>query len=60
MNKDLTHINALLRRFGIYVYDRDEKNKLSLMEMEVKELYKHGLIAKDEFTEALLILRKRG
>ncbi|WP_411844315.1 YqgQ family protein [Salinicoccus sp. HZC-1] len=60
MNKDLTHINALLRRFGIYVYDRDEKNKLSLMEMEVKELYKHGLITKDEFTEALLILRKRG
>lgn len=59
-NKNLSDINILLRRFGIYVYDRDEKNKLSLMEMEIKELYKHGLLTKEEFTEALLILRKRG
>lgn len=60
MDKDLTYINALLRRFGIYIYNKDVKNKLSLMEMEIRELYKHGLITKEEFTEALLILRKRG
>lgn len=60
MNKDLSHINALLRRFGIYVYDKNEKNKLFLMEMEIKELYRHGLITKEEFTEALLVLRERG
>lgn len=59
-NKDLSDINILLRKFGIYVYDRNERNKIALMEMEIKELYKHGLITKEEFTEALLILRKRG
>ncbi|HIW12241.1 MAG TPA: YqgQ family protein [Candidatus Salinicoccus stercoripullorum] len=59
-NKDLSDINLLLRRYGIYVYDRDEKNKLAMMEMEIKELYKHGLVTSEEFTEALLILRKRG
>lgn len=59
-NKDLSDINALLRRFGIYVYDKDEKNKLALIEMEIKELFKHGLITKEEFAESLLILRKRG
>ncbi|WP_017548854.1 YqgQ family protein [Salinicoccus carnicancri] len=59
-NRDLSDINLLLRRYGIYVYDKDEKNKLAMMEMEIKELYKHALLTREEFTEALLILRKRG
>ncbi|KKK35515.1 hypothetical protein WN59_01395 [Salinicoccus sediminis] len=59
-NKNLSDINILLRRYGIYVYDKDEKNKLAMMEMEIKELYRHGLLTREEFTEALLILRKRG
>jgi len=59
-NKDLSDINLLLRKYGIYVYDKDEKNKLAMMEMEIKELFKHGLLTREEFTEALLILRKRG
>ncbi|MFB9859964.1 YqgQ family protein [Salinicoccus siamensis] len=59
MNKDLSHINQLLRRFGIYVYDRDRSNMLLMMEMEIKELYKAGLLDKKEYAEALLILRDR-
>lgn len=59
-NKDLSDINLLLRRYGIYVYDKEEKNKLAMMEMEIKELYRHGLLTREEFTEALIILRKRG
>ncbi|WP_020008422.1 YqgQ family protein [Salinicoccus albus] len=60
VNDDLTYVNELLRRFGIYVYDKDMKNRLSLMEMEIRELYKYELLTKEEFTRAIWIIRKRG
>lgn len=60
VNDDLTYVNELLRRFGIYVYDKDMNNRLSLMEMEIRELYKYELLTKEEFTTAILIIRKRG
>ncbi|MEZ2457151.1 YqgQ family protein [Salinicoccus roseus] len=59
MARDLTYINKLLLRYGIYVYDKDMGNMLKLMEMEIKELYSHGLISKEEYIEAVLILKRR-
>ena len=59
MTRDLTYINKLLLRYGIYVYDKDMGNMLKLMEMEIKELYSHGLISKEEYIEAFLILKRR-
>lgn len=59
MTRDLTYINKLLLRYGIYVYDKDMGNMLKLMEMEIKELYSHGLISKEEYIEAVLILKRR-
>lgn len=59
MNNDLTYINHLLRRFNIYVYDRDKGNMLTMMEMEISELYKNQLISKDEYLHAKVILRKK-
>lgn len=59
MARDLTYINRLLLRYGIYVYDKDRGNMLKLMEMEIRELYQYGLISKEEYTEAILILRQR-
>lgn len=59
MNNDLTYINRLLRRFNIYVYDRDKHNMYTMMNMEISELYKSGLISKEEFLHAKLILTKR-
>ncbi len=59
MTRDLTYINKLLLRYGIYVYDKDMGNMLTLMEMEIKELYSHGLISKEEYIEAFLILKRR-
>ncbi|WP_380659899.1 YqgQ family protein [Salinicoccus sesuvii] len=59
MNKDLTYINRLLLRYGIYVYDKDKQNMLRLMEMEIKELYSYGLITNEEYKTSILILRQR-
>jgi uncharacterized protein YqgQ len=59
MTRDLTYINKLLLRYGIYVYDKDMGNMLTLMEMEIKELYSHVLISKEEYIEAFLILKRR-
>ncbi|MFC3418111.1 YqgQ family protein [Salinicoccus hispanicus] len=59
MNRDLTYINRLLLRYGIYVYDRDRQNMLKLMEMEIKELYQYGLITSEEYKTSILILRQR-
>ncbi|WP_237604740.1 MULTISPECIES: YqgQ family protein [Salinicoccus] len=59
MNRDLTYINRLLLRFGIYVYDKDRQNMLKLMEMEIKELYQFGLITSEEYKTSILILRQK-
>lgn len=60
MNKNLSDINRLLMRYGIYVYDKNEANKIAMMKLEIQELYRNQLISKEEFTEALIILRNRG
>ncbi|HJE18780.1 YqgQ family protein [Aliicoccus persicus] len=60
MNKDLTYINRLLLRYGIYVYDKNEETKIEMMKLEIRELYRNQLISKEEFIESLTILRNRG
>jgi uncharacterized protein YqgQ len=59
MKNDLTDVKELLRRFNIYVYDRDEQNMYMMMDMELSELYRNHLITKEEFLNAKLILKKR-
>lgn len=60
MNNDLTYINTLLRRFGIYVYDKNESNKLAIMRLEINELYRNNLITNEEFIRAVTIIKNRG
>lgn len=59
LKNDLTYINDILLRFGIYVYDRDMNNRLILMKMEIQELYKNGLISKEEYLNSILIINGR-
>lgn len=59
LNKDLTYINDILLRFGSYVYDKDIINRLELMKMEIQELYRNGLISKEEYLNCILIINKR-
>ncbi|KQL53542.1 hypothetical protein AN964_08555 [Heyndrickxia shackletonii] len=55
--KTVYDVQQLLKRFGIIIYVGERVLDLELMATEIKELYKMGLIQKDEFQNALLILR---
>jgi len=55
--KTVYDVQQLLKRFGIIIYVGERLSDLELMDSEVKELYKMGLIQKDDFQMALLILR---
>ena len=55
--KSVYDVQQLLKRFGIFIYVGERVLDLELMGTEIKELYKMGLIQRDEFQNALLILR---
>lgn len=59
MKNDLTYINEILLRFGIYIYDRDMDNRLTLMKMEIQELYRNQLITKEQYLNSILIINGR-
>lgn len=55
--KTVYDVQQLLKRFGMIIYVGERLSDLELMESEIKELYKMGLIQKEDFQMALLILR---
>ncbi len=55
--KTVYDVQQLLKRFGIIIYVGERLLDLELMESEIKDLYKTGLIQKDDFQKALLVLR---
>jgi uncharacterized protein YqgQ len=58
MMKNLLDIIHLLKRFGIFVYTGDRGQDLGLMQSEVRDLYHHGLLSKDDYLQAILVLRQ--
>lgn len=50
-------VMQLLKRFGTFVYTKNRIGDLQLMEMDLLELYKGGLIEAREFQSARHILR---
>lgn len=56
--KDRLSVIKLLKRFGIFVYTGDRQGDIRLMLSEVKDLYDSGLILKEDYLSATLILRK--
>lgn len=59
LKNDLNYINNILLRFGIYVYDRNLTNRLTLMKMEIQELHRNQMITKEEYLNSILIINKR-
>ena len=55
--KNLLDIIKLLKRFGVYVYTGSRKDDIDLMASEVKDLYDNGLLMKEDYLKAVLILR---
>ncbi len=50
-------VMQLLKRFGTFVYTKNRIGDLQLMEMDLVELYKAGLIETREFQSARHILK---
>ena len=48
----------LLRSYGAYIYTGDRKADLLLMQIELKDLYNDGLIIKEDYINASLLMRK--
>lgn len=55
--KDLLSIINLLKRFGIFIYTGNRNDDIDLMMSEVKDLYESGLLMKEDYLKAVLILR---
>ncbi|WP_099158503.1 YqgQ family protein [Virgibacillus ndiopensis] len=56
--KTVYDVQQLLKKFGTFIYIGDRIAELELMEMEVKELYESHLIGPEEYSKAILLLRK--
>ncbi|MFA8437676.1 YqgQ family protein [Pueribacillus sp. YX66] len=51
-------IRQLLKRFGIFIYTGNRIADLELLEIEIRELHQLNLIDDQQFTLAILTLRK--
>lgn len=49
---------CLMRKFGAYIYTGDRRADILLMQSELKDLYDDGLIMKEDYLTASLLLRK--
>ena len=56
--KDFLSVIQLLKRFGIYIYTVNKIDDVELIMEEVVELYENGLIMKEDYLKAILILRE--
>ncbi|GEN84385.1 hypothetical protein SLU01_26970 [Sporosarcina luteola] len=56
---DYYSVLQLLKRFGIFIYTGDRKTDIELMMSEVKELFDNGLIMKEDYIKAQMVLKKK-
>lgn len=55
--KDLLSVIMLLKRFGVYIYTGNRSHDIELIQSEVKDLYESGLLPKEDYLQAVLVLR---
>lgn len=56
--KTLYDVQQLLKRFGIYVYLGKRLYDIEMMKIELERLYENGLISKNDYIQAELVLRR--
>ncbi|KGR72231.1 YqgQ family protein [Streptococcus phocae subsp. phocae] len=56
--KTLYDVQQLLKRFGIFTYIGKRLYDIEMMKIELKRLYDNGLLEKDDYLHAELILRR--
>ncbi|KFL44558.1 hypothetical protein CH76_01750 [Lysinibacillus sp. BF-4] len=57
--KTMADIYDLLKGYGTFIYTRDPLGDLTLMEDEIKELYKAQVLDVKDYQMALLLIRQR-
>lgn len=50
-------VRALLKQFGTFIYTGDRAGDLELMQEELVELFKAGLITTKQYKEALIVIQ---
>ncbi len=56
--KVLFDVQNLLKKFGIYVYIGKRLYDIEVMKIELQRPYDNGLISRDDYLKAELILRR--
>lgn len=56
--KVLFDVQNLLKKFGIYVYIGKRLYDIEVMKIELQRLYDNGLISRDDYLKAELILKR--
>ncbi|HEN9868666.1 TPA: YqgQ family protein [Streptococcus agalactiae] len=56
--KVLFDVQNLLKKFGIYIYIGKRLYDIEVMKIELQRLYDNGLISRDDYLKAELILRR--
>lgn len=56
--KDLYDVQQLLKQFGIFVYLGKRLYDIEMMKIELERLYQNGLVAREIYLQAELILRR--
>ncbi|HEN8982257.1 TPA: YqgQ family protein [Streptococcus agalactiae] len=56
--KVLFDVQNLLKKFGIYAYIGKRLYDIEVMKIELQRLYDNGLISRDDYLKAELILRR--
>ncbi|TWT16549.1 YqgQ family protein [Streptococcus sp. sy010] len=56
--KDLYDVQQLLKRFGIFVYLGKRLYDIEMMKIELERLYQNGLLARENYLQAELVLRR--
>lgn len=51
-------VQQLLKSFDIIIYMKDRDHQLQLMEQEIRELYRLGLIDEKQYVRSIAILKK--
>ncbi|RXY98535.1 YqgQ family protein [Fictibacillus sp. S7] len=55
--KTLYDVQQLLKRFGIFIYTGHRLADLELMEEEVRSLYESGMMDRQDYKMALLVIK---
>ncbi|MBM7620224.1 uncharacterized protein YqgQ [Bacillus tianshenii] len=56
--KSILEIRQLLKRYGTYIYTGDKIGDLEMMEDEIRELYRSGVLDAQSFGAAMMLIKQ--